>query len=189
MADSSTSSTSSTSQSALKTRKPSHFRAKIKVQNIQIVVRNLHQNTIKLSVKNLKKKQSNNTQRKFIKIPIVSAICLILNQKNEKRFREQIYCLPSPRYCGSIGCKLCIFSISFLVSQFLQSMALSDHPRGEFISPKTKKEFRVEAYPCFIPFIDRKKIKFASIYFCSCLPLGALVVMADKYNKAEMSNT
>ncbi|RYR72643.1 hypothetical protein Ahy_A02g006865 [Arachis hypogaea] len=62
MADSST---SSTSQSALKTRKPSHFRVKIKVQNIQIVVRNLHQNTIKLSVKNLKRKQSNNTQQKM----------------------------------------------------------------------------------------------------------------------------
>ncbi|RYR77820.1 hypothetical protein Ahy_A01g002469 [Arachis hypogaea] len=70
MADSSTSSTSSASQSALKTRKPSHFRAKIKVQNIQIIVRNLHQNTIKLSVKNLKRKQSNNTQHKFIKIPV-----------------------------------------------------------------------------------------------------------------------
>ncbi|RYR60915.1 hypothetical protein Ahy_A04g018003 [Arachis hypogaea] len=65
MADSSTSSTSSTSQSALKTRKPSHFQAKIEVQNIQIVVRNLHQNTIKLSVKNLKRKQSNNTQQKM----------------------------------------------------------------------------------------------------------------------------
>ncbi|RYR76930.1 hypothetical protein Ahy_A01g001439 [Arachis hypogaea] len=62
MADSSTSSTSSISQGALKTRKPSHFRAKIKVQNIEIIVRKLHQNTIKLSVKNLKKKQSNNTQ-------------------------------------------------------------------------------------------------------------------------------
>ncbi|XP_020981696.2 uncharacterized protein LOC110273251 [Arachis duranensis] len=74
MADSSTSSTSSTSQSASKTRKPSHFRAKIKVQNIQIVLRNLHQNTIKLSVKNMKRKQSNNTQRKFIKIPEKKAI-------------------------------------------------------------------------------------------------------------------
>ncbi|RYR69933.1 hypothetical protein Ahy_A03g016467 [Arachis hypogaea] len=62
MADSSTSSTSSISQGAFKTTKPSHFRAKIKVQNIEIVVRKLHQNTIKLSVKNLKKKQSNNTQ-------------------------------------------------------------------------------------------------------------------------------
>ncbi|RYR54707.1 hypothetical protein Ahy_A06g030008 [Arachis hypogaea] len=62
MADSST---SSTSQSALKIRKPSHFRAKIKVQNIQSVVRNLYQNTIKLSVKNLKRKQSNNTQQKM----------------------------------------------------------------------------------------------------------------------------
>ncbi|QHO01063.1 uncharacterized protein DS421_13g411730 [Arachis hypogaea] len=39
-----------------------------------------------------------------------------------------------------------------------QSMALSDHPKGEFVSPKTKKEFRVEAYPSFIPFIDRKKL-------------------------------
>ncbi|KAL4328060.1 hypothetical protein AHAS_Ahas13G0162300 [Arachis hypogaea] len=37
-------------------------------------------------------------------------------------------------------------------------MALSDHPKGEFVSPKTKKEFRVEAYPSFIPFIDRKKL-------------------------------
>ncbi|RYR40481.1 hypothetical protein Ahy_A09g046238 [Arachis hypogaea] len=39
-----------------------------------------------------------------------------------------------------------------------QSMALSDHPKGEFISPNTKKEFRVEAYPSFIHFIDRKKL-------------------------------
>ncbi|QHN81342.1 uncharacterized protein DS421_20g686010 [Arachis hypogaea] len=99
-----------------------------------------------------------------IESQIVSAICLILNQKNEKRFQEQIYCLPPD----------------------IVSMALSDHPKGEFISSKTKKEFRVEAYPSFIPFIDRKKINFASIYFCSCLPLGALVVMADKYNKAEI---
>ncbi|XP_020981568.1 uncharacterized protein LOC107494938 [Arachis duranensis] len=71
-----------------------------------------------------------------IESQIVSAICLILNQKNEKRFQEQIYCLPPD----------------------IVSMALSDHPRGEFISPKTKKEFRVEAYPSFIPFIDRKKL-------------------------------
>ncbi|RYQ82917.1 hypothetical protein Ahy_B10g101502 [Arachis hypogaea] len=76
-----------------------------------------------------------------IESQIVSAICLILNQKNEKRFQEQIYCLPPD----------------------IVSMALSDHPKGEFISSKTKKEFRVEAYPSFIPFIDRKKINFASI--------------------------
>ncbi|QHO08839.1 uncharacterized protein DS421_14g476190 [Arachis hypogaea] len=71
-----------------------------------------------------------------IESQIVSAICLILNQKNEKRFQEQIYCLPLDIVC----------------------MALSDHPNGEFVSPKTKKEFRVEAYPSFIPFIDRKKL-------------------------------
>ncbi|RYR70835.1 hypothetical protein Ahy_A02g005137 [Arachis hypogaea] len=39
-----------------------------------------------------------------------------------------------------------------------QSMALLDHPRGEFISPKTNREFRVETYPSFIPFIDRRKL-------------------------------
>ncbi|RYR11246.1 hypothetical protein Ahy_B05g079711 [Arachis hypogaea] len=71
-----------------------------------------------------------------IESQIVSAICLILNNKNEKRFKEQIYCLPPDIVC----------------------MALSDHPNGEFVSPKTKKEFRVEAYPSFIPFIDRKKL-------------------------------
>ncbi|RYR19062.1 hypothetical protein Ahy_B03g063736 [Arachis hypogaea] len=38
------------------------------------------------------------------------------------------------------------------------NMALSDHPNGEFISPKTNKEFRVEDYPSFIPFIDAKKL-------------------------------
>ncbi|RYQ99598.1 hypothetical protein Ahy_B07g087538 [Arachis hypogaea] len=71
-----------------------------------------------------------------IESQIVSAICLILNNKNEKRFKEQIYCLPPDIVC----------------------MELSDHPNGEFVSPKTKKEFRVEAYPSFIPFIDRKKL-------------------------------
>ncbi|RYR22183.1 hypothetical protein Ahy_B03g067465 isoform B [Arachis hypogaea] len=71
-----------------------------------------------------------------IESQIVSAICLILNNKNEKRFKEQIYCLPPDIVC----------------------MALSDHPNGKFVSPKTKKEFRVEAYPSFIPFIDRKKL-------------------------------
>ncbi|RYR64601.1 hypothetical protein Ahy_A03g010677 [Arachis hypogaea] len=71
-----------------------------------------------------------------IESQIVSAICLILNNKNEKRFQEQIYCLPPDIVC----------------------MALSDHPNREFVSPKTEKEFRVEAYPSFIPFIDRKKL-------------------------------
>ncbi|RYR50804.1 hypothetical protein Ahy_A07g037419 [Arachis hypogaea] len=71
-----------------------------------------------------------------IESQVVSAICLILNQKKEKRFHAQIYCLPPD----------------------IVSMALSDHPNGEFISPKTNREFRVEAYPNFIPFIDRKKL-------------------------------
>ncbi|RYR66804.1 hypothetical protein Ahy_A03g012885 [Arachis hypogaea] len=39
-----------------------------------------------------------------------------------------------------------------------ENMAISKHPNGEFISPKTNKEFRVEDYPSFIPFIYAKKL-------------------------------
>ncbi|KAL4373798.1 hypothetical protein AHAS_Ahas05G0117800 [Arachis hypogaea] len=63
----------------------------------------------------------------YIEVEIVSAMCLILNQTNDKRFQEQ-------------------------------NMAISKHPNGKFISPKTNKEFRVEDYPSFIPFIDAKKL-------------------------------
>ncbi|QHN99708.1 uncharacterized protein DS421_13g400150 [Arachis hypogaea] len=72
----------------------------------------------------------------YIEAEIVSAMCLILNQKNDKRFQEQVYCLPSD----------------------IVNMAVSKHPNGKFISPKTNKEFRVEDYPMFIPFIDAKKL-------------------------------
>ncbi|KAL4370362.1 hypothetical protein AHAS_Ahas06G0058200 [Arachis hypogaea] len=72
MADSST---SFTSQSDSKTRKPFHFRAKIEVQNIQLVVRNLHQNTIKLSIKNLKRKQSNKTQHYKLRFTFLLRRC------------------------------------------------------------------------------------------------------------------
>ncbi|QHN86049.1 uncharacterized protein DS421_16g542610 [Arachis hypogaea] len=61
----------------------------------------------------------------YIEAEIVSAMCLILNQKNDKRFREQVYCLPPN----------------------ILNMAIWKHPNGEFISPKTNKEFRVEDYP------------------------------------------
>ncbi|RYR20652.1 hypothetical protein Ahy_B03g065845 [Arachis hypogaea] len=73
----------------------------------------------------------------YIESEIVSAMCIILNQKNDKRFQEQVYCLPPPD---------------------IVNMALSKHPKGEFISPKTNKEFKVEDYPSFIPFIDAKKL-------------------------------
>ncbi|RYR65656.1 hypothetical protein Ahy_A03g011582 [Arachis hypogaea] len=39
-----------------------------------------------------------------------------------------------------------------------ENMAIAKHPNGEFTSPKTNKEFRVEDYPMFIPFIDAKKL-------------------------------
>ncbi|RYR67687.1 hypothetical protein Ahy_A03g014075 [Arachis hypogaea] len=72
----------------------------------------------------------------FIEAEIVSVMCLILNQTNDKRFQEQVYCLPPD----------------------IVNMAISKHPNGEFISPKTNKEFRVEDYSSFIPFIDAKKL-------------------------------
>ncbi|RYQ94460.1 hypothetical protein Ahy_B08g089370 [Arachis hypogaea] len=72
----------------------------------------------------------------YIESEIVSSMCLILNQKNDKRFQEQVYCLPPD----------------------IVSMAVSKHPNEEFISPKTNKEFKVEDYPMFIPFIDAKKL-------------------------------
>ncbi|QHO19519.1 uncharacterized protein DS421_11g329690 [Arachis hypogaea] len=53
-----------------------------------------------------------------------------------------------------------------------QSMALSDHPKGEFVSSKTNKEFRVEAYPSFIPFIDRKKLTSHLYIFAPVCHLG-----------------
>ncbi|QHO25308.1 uncharacterized protein DS421_12g379980 [Arachis hypogaea] len=64
MADSST---SSTSQRNSKKTQPFRFQAKIENQNIQLVakLRNLHQHSIKLSIKNLQRKQSNNTQEKM----------------------------------------------------------------------------------------------------------------------------
>ncbi|KAL4321309.1 hypothetical protein AHAS_Ahas14G0097600 [Arachis hypogaea] len=96
----------------------------------------------------------------YIESEIVSTMCLILNQKNDKRFQELVYCLPL------------ILCISFVVSQLLQSMAVSKHPNGEFISPKTNKEFKVEDYPMFIPFIDGKKLALHRYIFAPVCYLG-----------------
>ncbi|RYR49493.1 hypothetical protein Ahy_A07g036004 [Arachis hypogaea] len=90
----------------------------------------------------------------YIEAEIVSTMCLILNQKNDERFQEEVNCLP-PDIVYSVGC---IFSISFVISQLLHNMAIAKHPKGELISPKTNKEFRVEDYPMFISFIDAKKL-------------------------------
>ncbi|RYQ82899.1 hypothetical protein Ahy_B10g101483 [Arachis hypogaea] len=51
-----------------------------------------------------------------------------------------------------------VLYISFAVSQMLQNMAIGNHPDGEFLQPKTKKPFRIEDYPMFIPFLDLKKL-------------------------------
>ncbi|RYR26525.1 hypothetical protein Ahy_B02g060774 [Arachis hypogaea] len=72
----------------------------------------------------------------YIEAEIVSTVCLILNQQNIKRFQEEIYCLPPD----------------------IANMAIGNHPKGEFLQPKTNKPFRVEDYPMFISFLDLKKL-------------------------------
>ncbi|XP_020962436.1 uncharacterized protein LOC110264735 [Arachis ipaensis] len=61
------SSTSSTSQSHSEKKQPFHFRATFKTQDIHLVanIRKLHQHTIELSIKNLQREQSYNTQEKM----------------------------------------------------------------------------------------------------------------------------
>ncbi|RYR11988.1 hypothetical protein Ahy_B04g069498 [Arachis hypogaea] len=50
------------------------------------------------------------------------------------------------------------FKKKYTVSPKIVNMAIGNHPNGEFLQPKTKKSFRVEDYPMFIPFLDLKKI-------------------------------
>ncbi|RYR14658.1 hypothetical protein Ahy_B04g071321 [Arachis hypogaea] len=68
-----------------------------------------------------------------IEAEIVTAMCLILNKQNIRRFEEQIYCLPL-------------------------NMAIRNHDSGEFLHAKTKKPFDIENYKMFIPFLDLKKL-------------------------------
>ncbi|KAL4304715.1 hypothetical protein AHAS_Ahas16G0006000 [Arachis hypogaea] len=37
-------------------------------------------------------------------------------------------------------------------------MAIGNHPNGEFLHPKSKKPFKVEDYPMFLPFLDWEKL-------------------------------
>ncbi|RYR13596.1 hypothetical protein Ahy_B04g070509 isoform C [Arachis hypogaea] len=37
-------------------------------------------------------------------------------------------------------------------------MAIGNHVGGDFLQPKSKKQFMVEDYPMFIPFLDLKKL-------------------------------
>ncbi|RYR21907.1 hypothetical protein Ahy_B03g067201 [Arachis hypogaea] len=80
---------------------------------------------------------------------IVTAICLILNQQNIKRFQEEIYCLPPN----------------------IVNMAIGNHLDGVFLQPKSKKPFNVEDYPMFIPFFGPEKISIIFIWFIPEAPL------------------
>ncbi|RYR72642.1 hypothetical protein Ahy_A02g006863 [Arachis hypogaea] len=70
-----------------------------------------------------------------IKSQIVSAICLILNQKNEKRFQEQIYCLP-PDIVVSVtstnfGCIFCIDLGGYVFSRLITYAGGEPLEKGE----------------------------------------------------------
>ncbi|RYR50329.1 hypothetical protein Ahy_A07g036920 [Arachis hypogaea] len=96
------------------------------------------------------------------KSQIVTAMCLILNQENIKRFQEEIYCLPPN----------------------IVNMAIGNHLDGKFLQPKSKKPFKVEDYPMLIPFLDLTKLASHPYYghasdFCTCLLFKALVVMGE----------
>ncbi|QHO23702.1 uncharacterized protein DS421_12g365830 [Arachis hypogaea] len=91
-----------------------------------------------------------------IEAEIVTAMCLILNQQNIKRFLEEIYYLPLD----------------------IVNIAIGNHPDGKFLRPKTKKPFKVEDYPMFIPFLDLKKLaSHRYVDFCTYLLFRALVDM------------
>ncbi|QHN96037.1 uncharacterized protein DS421_18g614940 [Arachis hypogaea] len=68
----------------------------------------------------------------YIEADIVTAMCLILNQQNIKRFQEEIYCFPPN----------------------IVNMAIGNHPDGVFLQPKSKKPFNAE--------IDHFRVEFAS---------------------------
>ncbi|KAL4365905.1 hypothetical protein AHAS_Ahas07G0152800 [Arachis hypogaea] len=96
----------------------------------------------------------------YVEADIVTAMCLILNQENIKRFQEEIYCLPPN----------------------IVNMAIGNHLDGKFLQPKSKKPFKVEDYPMLIPFLDLTKLASHPYYghasdFCTCLLFKALVVM------------
>ncbi|RYR33488.1 hypothetical protein Ahy_A10g048088 [Arachis hypogaea] len=83
--------------------------------------------------KEVKKKHQRKRDRRQ---KIVTAMCLILNQQNIKRFQEEIYCLLPD----------------------IVNMAIGNYPDEKFLRPKTKKPFRVKDYQMFIPFLDLKKL-------------------------------
>ncbi|KAL4357071.1 hypothetical protein AHAS_Ahas09G0150000 [Arachis hypogaea] len=60
-----------------------------------------------------------------------------------------------------------------------ENMVIGNHPYDKLLQHKTKKPFRVEDYPMFIPFLDLKKLSITSIYFCTYLLFRALVAMGS----------
>ncbi|RYR04144.1 hypothetical protein Ahy_B06g083727 [Arachis hypogaea] len=87
-----------------------------------------------------------------IEAEIVSAMCFILNQQKIKRCKLFIHL---GVFSGFVWV---YFLYLFCGSQFLQNMALGNHPQGVFLQSKNNKPFMVEDYPMFIPFLDLKKL-------------------------------
>ncbi|RYQ79346.1 hypothetical protein Ahy_Scaffold6g108080 [Arachis hypogaea] len=102
-------------------------------------------------------------EESHIEAEIVSAMCLILNQKNDKRFQEEVYCL------------LLILCISFVVSQLLQNMAIAKHPKGMRVyaggAPLKKKEKEKEIRAPYINISGQKTSYDCAIYVMKWLEL------------------
>ncbi|KAL4293444.1 hypothetical protein AHAS_Ahas18G0128700 [Arachis hypogaea] len=89
----------------------------------------------------------------YIEADIVTAMCLILNQQNIKRFQEEIYCFPPN----------------------IVNMAIGNHPDGVFLQPKSKKPFNIFTPVCYsnhwwiwVADVRKKKFYILNPYHKTC---------------------
>ncbi|QHO24223.1 uncharacterized protein DS421_12g370350 [Arachis hypogaea] len=100
-----------------------------------------------------------------IESQIVSAICLILNQKNEKRFQEQIYCLP-PILC---------YDCAIYVMKWMKLIEPENIKKGKYEWDNWPQEevdhYRVE-YASRILFSEMNKERYRAIRESSAIRLS-----------------
>ncbi|RYR08256.1 hypothetical protein Ahy_B05g075842 [Arachis hypogaea] len=81
---------------------------------------------------------------------VVSAMCMLLNDRKYHRFEEEIYCVP-------------ILSQIFYSLKFSVGIHYKD-----YIDPNTKKAYRITQYKDYLPFLDKTKLAshpFISYHF------------------------
>ncbi|RYR29493.1 hypothetical protein Ahy_B01g053898 [Arachis hypogaea] len=98
----------------------------------------------------------------YIEAEIVTAMCLILNKQNIRRFEEQIYCLPAT----------------------IVNIAIGNNNGGKFLHAKNKKPFDIQDYKMFIPYLDLKKLaSHPSIFAPVCYGEHCWIWLADVRKK------